>query len=151
MTTLIVGLGRLDRGDDGVGPAVVAGLALDDRLDVESMLLDDPTALIDLWTGRELVIVVDAVSSGSPPGTIHTIDATTGPLPQRPWAASGSHAFGLGAAVELARVLGRLPDHLLLVGIEVETTDHGQALSPAVAAAVEPAATAVSEVLDQRR
>ena len=151
MTTLIVGLGRPDRGDDGVGPAVVARLALDDRRDVESMLLDDPTTLIDLWTGRGLVIVVDAVTSGSPPGTIHIIDATTDPLPQGPWAATGSHAFGLGAAVELARALGRLPTRLLLVGVEAENTDHRQGLSLTVAAAVGPAASTVAEALDERR
>ncbi len=151
MTTLIVGLGRPDRGDDGVGPAVVSRLDLENRPDVDSMLLDEPTSLIDLWTGRELVIVVDAVSSGSPPGTIHTIDATTGPLPTGPWAAAGSHAFGLGAAVELARALDRLPTRLLLVGVEVEATDHGRGLSHAVAAAVGPAAAAVSEAVDERR
>jgi hydrogenase maturation protease len=46
-------------------------------------------------------------------------------------------SIGLGAAVERAAVLGRLPRQMLLYGVEVDDTSFGLGLTPAVAAAAE--------------
>jgi len=59
----------------------------------------------------------------------------------------GTHAFGLGAVVELARALQRLPDRLVLVGVEAESFDHGAPLSPAVRSAVDAAADQVGAAI----
>ena len=75
---------------------------------------------------------------------------TSGPLSPEAWAATGrggTHALGLAAVVELARALGRLPERVVVVGVEAERFDHGVPLSPAVAAAVTPAADAVASAL----
>ena len=111
---------------------------------------EDPTDLIELWAGHERVVVVDATWSASPAGTLHLIEtgADRDPLPEAAWARTGrggTHAFGLAAAVELARVLRRLPVHVTVVGVEAASFEPGEPLSPAVAAAV-PRAVAV--VLD---
>ena len=45
--------------------------------------------------------------------------------------------------VELGRALGRLPDRLVVVGVEAEGFDHGAPLTPQVAAAVPIAAARV--------
>lgn len=48
-----------------------------------------------------------------------------------------THAFSLAEAVELARILGQLPEHLIVYGIEGKEFTSGEGLSPEVAAAVE--------------
>lgn len=79
--------------------------------------------------------MIDAVRSGSVPGTVHRIDATAGPLPATLSAAS-THTLGIGEAIELARALGRLPERIVLYGIEAETIAAGEGLSAPVEAAV---------------
>jgi hydrogenase maturation protease len=144
---LVIGLGQPDRGDDAVGPAVarqVAAAGIEDLVVVER---DEPADLMDTWSTHDerRVVVVDAVRSGAAPGTIHVLEAGagSGPLSADTWAATGrggTHALGLAAVVELARALGTLPDQVVVVGVEAEQFDHGTSLSPAVAAAVLPAA-----------
>jgi hydrogenase maturation protease len=152
VTALVVGLGQVDRGDDAVGPAVARAVA-DRGLDgVVVMEHEDPTSLIDSWEGHDLVVVVDAVRAGSPGGTVHLLEAGAEAvaLPVSSWATAGrdgTHAFGLGPVVELARALGRLPRRLVLVGVEAEQLDHGAALSPAVLSAVETAADHVATLI----
>ncbi|MGV8967530.1 MAG: hydrogenase maturation protease [Cellulomonas sp.] len=149
---LVIGLGSPDGGDDAVGLWVarrVAELAPPDVVVVEH---EDPTGLIDLWRAAELAVVVDAVRSGSRPGTLFVLDAGKHAEPLTPdaWASTGrggTHAFGLAAAVELGRALHSLPDRLVLVGIEAATMEHGVGLSPAVGAAIDAAVAAVSAVV----
>lgn len=167
--TLVIGLGSPDRGDDAVGSLVaraVAGLRL---ADVRVVAHEDPTALIDLWAATDLTVVVDAVVSGCRPGALHVLDV--GAESQQPpdtdharqleaharrLSASGrraprrggTHAFGLGASVELARALHRLPPRLVLVGVEAASFEHGAPLSDAVSAAVPEAVRRVVEVIE---
>jgi hydrogenase maturation protease len=147
-TTLVVGLGAADRGDDAVGGHVaraVAALA-DPRLVVTEHA--DPTDLIEVWGAYDAVVVVDATCSDATAGAVHVLVTGAGldPLPEAAWARTGrggTHAFGLAAAVELARVLGRLPHRLTVVGVEAGSFEPGAPLTPAVAAAVPHAAEVV--------
>lgn len=155
MTDLVVGLGSPDGGDDAVGLWVARAVA---RLGLPGVVVvehEDPTGLIGLWDGSDLAVVVDAVRSGAPPGTLLVMAA--GPdapeLAEDAWARTGrggTHAFGLAAAVELARALRRLPRRLVLVGVEVATVDHSTALSAPVAAAVDAGVAAVVDALARR-
>jgi hydrogenase maturation protease len=110
----------------------------------------EPTALLDVWDGADALWLVDAVSSGSVPGTVHRVDAGTEPLPAALFRAS-SHLVGLGEAVELARTLGRLPRRVVFYGIEGESFEAGDELTPAVAAAVTRVAEAITRELSADR
>ena len=145
---LVVGLGSPDRGDDAVGPVVGRALAAHHLPGVDVVAHEDPTDLVELWSGRELVVVVDAVRSGSEPGTLVVVETGAGGerLPESAWGRTGrggTHAFGLASAVELARALRRLPRRVVLVGVEARSFDHGAPLSAPVAAAVPAALEAV--------
>ena len=105
----------------------------------------EPVGLIEEWTGADGVIVVDAVSSGAPAGTIHRLDPLSAPIPAA-LSQGSTHAFGLAETIELARALDRLPDRLLVYGIEGERFEAGDELSPPVSAAVD----AVREELRER-
>lgn len=136
---LVVGLGSPDRGDDAVGPTVARAVAALGLPGVQVAEHEDPTALIDLWSGCTLSVVVDAVCADGEPGSLVLRDTGPGgrPLSQSTWSGrGGTHAFGLGAAVELARALNKLPERVVLIGIEAATFEHGAPLSAPVAAAV---------------
>lgn len=149
---LVVGLGSIDRGDDAVGPTVARRVAELELPGVRVVENEDPTALLDLWTGHDLVVVVDAVASGGRPGTIHALetDESAPPLPESAWSGTGrggTHAFGVAAAVELARALHRLPPRLVVVGVEAAGFEYGEPLTERVAAALDATVSRVVEVL----
>jgi len=143
---LVAGVGRPDRGDDAVGPAVAGramGLVPPGVTVVERV---EPAGLIDAWAGAELVVVTDAVRSGQRPGTVHVLHACHGPLPVRT-GADGTHGLGLAEVIELGRALQRLPPRLVVVGVEAQQFGLGAPMSPVVRACVERAAQAVAEVV----
>ena len=93
--------------------------------------------------------------TATPPGAITVIEVGAGrpQLPPEAWAATGrggTHAFGLATAVELARVLGRLPGRVTVVGVEAASFAPGTALSPEVAASVDDAVAIVGAVARDR-
>lgn len=130
---VIIGVGNAARGDDAAGLIAARRLG---GLEHEG----DPVALLDMWREADVAVVIDAVSSGAEPGTVHRFDATSAPLPARLRGSTSSHALGLAEAIELGRTLGRLPGRLLVYGIEGERFEAGTELTPAVAAAVEAVA-----------
>jgi hydrogenase maturation protease len=143
---LVIGLGQRERGDDAIGPAVATMLASKRLPGVRVIEHEDPVRLLDEWQGADLVVVIDAIRSGQPPGTVRVLDARDDPMPD--WTGGGgTHAFGLNAAVELARALGRLPARLLIVGVEAGHFRFAEPLSPAVAAAVAQAVRVVTDAV----
>ena len=91
--------------------------------------------LIEEWASADEAIVIDAVSSGADPGTIHRLEANEARLPTGLFRGS-THALGVAEAVELARALERLPARLTVIGIEGAVFEAGRGLTPAVEAAV---------------
>jgi hydrogenase maturation protease len=144
MRVVAVAVGNVYRSDDGVGLAVAERLR-ETAPDLEVVTCEqEPLRLLDAWNGADLALVVDAVSSGSEPGTIHRFDATERPVPAAVFRGS-THALGVGDAIELARTLGRLPSRVLVFGVEGERFTAGDRLSPAVAAVVAPLAAELGE------
>jgi hydrogenase maturation protease len=141
----VIGVGNPWRGDDGAGLAVARRLrgTLPDGVDVLERE-GEPTSLLDAWEDADALWLVDAVSSGAPPGTLHRLDAAEQELPAGMFGAS-THHFGLAEAVELARALGRLPRHTVVFGVEGASFDTGEGLTPEVDAAAARAAEAVRE------
>jgi len=126
---LLIGVGNPLRGDDGAGP-VVAKLIRERHHPCISVREHDGegASLIETWASAQKVIVVDAVSSDSPPGTIYRLDATEQPLPGKVFQSS-THAFGLHDAIELARALHRLPRQIIIYGIVGKCFETGSGLS----------------------
>jgi hydrogenase maturation protease len=136
MKNLLIAIGEEFRGDDAVGPLVVRAAA--NRLPggwTATEHRGDLTGLLDAWEGAAHVIVVDAVASGAPAGTLHRLDGLAQALPPD-FAAASSHGVGLGGAVALGRALGRLPARLSVVGIEGVAAPMGGGLSREVEAAL---------------
>jgi len=143
---LIVGIGHPDRGDDAAGRVLAETLGRRAPGLPVAQCDGEATRLIALFEGRDAVVLVDACRSGAAPGTILRRDLGRdlkgGPLP-RGLAPASSHGFGLAEAVELARMLDRLPPDCRLIGIEAARFDLGAPLTPAVAQAVARVAEAL--------
>ncbi len=137
---IVIGVGNRFRGDDAVGLRVVQRL----RESVTCYESDgDPSDLIVLFGSDPEVIVVDAMVSGSPPGTLTATDIVLGDpssahVPLR--SQSSTHGFGVFEALELARILGTIPHRLTVIGIEGASFAPGTPLTPALESAVEQAA-----------
>jgi hydrogenase maturation protease len=143
----VIGVGNPWRRDDGAG--LVAARRLHGTVPAGVAVLEhegEPTALVDRWEGADAVWLVDAVSSGAAPGTVHRLDASEAPLPAALFRAS-SHLVSVAEAVELARALDRLPARVVVLGIEGTRFEAGEGLSAEVATAVDRVVDALREEL----
>ena len=115
MRNLIVGIGNAMRGDDAAGLIAARMVCGDDVevIELESNIL----SLLDLWDGYDTVILIDAVSSGAPRGTIHCWDVRNDRIPFEMFACS-THQFSVAETIELGKILDNLPRSLWIVGIE---------------------------------
>jgi hydrogenase maturation protease len=161
---LIACLGNIFLGDDAFGVAVArrlagrplpAGVRLVDfgirGLDLTLTLLDDTC---------EVVILVDAVSRGGPPGTLYVIEPEVG---RHDGAEAASplempietHALDPARVLQVAAALGGRVRRVLLVGCEPSRfepeADSILELSRPVQAAVDEAAALVERLVDQIR
>jgi hydrogenase maturation protease len=145
---VVIGVGNPERGDDAVGPEVVAHLEgfVPPGVRLATTSGSDPATVMGLWEGADRVILVDAMVSGAAAGTVERFDAAAGPLPHNVRLVS-THALGAGMAMEMARALGRLPERMSVYGIEGCCFDVGADLSPRVAGAVPVAAGMILEEL----
>lgn len=133
----IIGVGNLFRGDDAAGLLAARRLKalVEDRAEVIEAELAGLDVL-DLMAEASAVILIDAARSGRPAGTIHRLDASAGPISADLFPHS-THVLHAVDAIELGRTLGLLPPRVLVYGMEVGDTTAGNALSPAVAGALE--------------
>jgi hydrogenase maturation protease len=143
----IIGCGNRARMDDGVGVVVAERLR---KVGIDVVVESgEALALIDSWKGENEVVLVDAVSTGAPPGTVHTWnDPHLLSLAGTP---SSTHGFGVAEAVELAWVLGRLPRKMLVYGIEGKSFKHGYDISHELQPAIEEVVQRITAYVSGRR
>ena len=131
MNTVIVGVGNEFQGDDGIGRHIARNLK---SKQLESITIKEEsgeaTSLMEAWTGADQVIIIDAMVSGKTPGTVSRFDATDSPLPKDVFPHFSSHTFSVAESIELARALNRLPQEVIVYGIEGKNFQSGFGLSP---------------------
>ena len=146
---VIIGVGNILMGDDGVGPAAVAllrrrGLAA--RADLIDAGLAFSDVLFDIEPGRPL-IVIDAVRGGSEPGTVYRLaldDIAGGGA-----SAVSLHEVSVLPAFRMEALTGRDFTDVTLFGIEPGRLDWGEQLSPPVAEAIEWLLAEIESYLDR--
>jgi hydrogenase maturation protease len=137
-STLIIGVGNELRRDDGAGIAVAQQLRNNADLPAQIDIIThhgEGLGLLEAWQGYQRVIIIDATRSGAAAGSVCCFDVLSRELPEHFFNYS-SHLFGLAEAIRLARVLDRLPDELMVYGIEGAEFAYGEGLTPVVAAGV---------------
>jgi hydrogenase maturation protease len=134
---LVIGIGNPDRGDDGAGR--LAAQRLRGLLPPAVGVVEhdgEATSLLAELDGAETAILIDASVSAAAAGSVRRFDVARAPLPRAAFSLS-SHGLGLAEAVELARVLGQLPERCIVYAVEAAGFDAGGALSAPVCAAVD--------------
>jgi hydrogenase maturation protease len=152
---MVAGIGNVFLGDDGFGVEVVRrlmceppspGVAVVDigirALHLAFELLDPP----------ELLLIVDAVSRGEPPGTLYLIDVDVkvdaGAEPEDASHGLGdAHGITVSAVLATLRALGGTPPRTRLVGCEPAFIGAAMELSPSVAASVPRALAMVKKAI----
>ena len=153
MKVLVAGVGNVFLGDDGFGVEVVRRLAerpLPEGVQLADYGIRGMHLAYDLAGGAyETTILIDAVATGEPPGTVSVIELDPAAAP----AAELLDAHGMQPDVVLGLValLGEHPGKVLLVGCEPAVIDHGMELSPPVAQAVGAAVDTTLELLAARQ
>lgn len=150
MTALhIVGVGNPWRSDDSVGLQVIDALiACGAGSDSVTLRKSDGDVadLIDVFQVSEEVVLVDAMNAGDEltAGEVQVFDVSRDTVPAEQLRTS-THALGVLEAIELARVLNCLPARVTVWGITGQCFEMGDALSAAVADAVQPVAARIRQ------
>lgn len=146
---LVLGIGQSLRGDDAAGLEVVRQwrerfpeTAGRPEVQVEASELPG-LALLDLLGEVEAAVIVDAVQSIHPPGTIHRL--TEAELQSFTSDARSAHGWGLAETLRLADQVMEARPQIRIVGLTAGQTEMGAGLSGAVADAVAKACEAVEE------
>lgn len=154
---LVAGIGNIFKGDDGFGVEVANRLAMKSGNEAVQIVdfgirgLDLAYALMD--GDYRLVILVDAVQRGGPPGTVYLI---TPELTDNGWEMGvGTQTHGMDPARVLAwvRAMGEKLTEIRIVGCEpAELGDDEElklGLSTVVAEAVEPAVLTIERLIEE--
>lgn len=146
---LVIGIGNAYARDDGVGLEVARRLR--ERAPARVKVVErggEGAELMEAWREAGAVILIDAVRSGARPGTLRRIDCRLHQL-DRSLFGDSTHAFSVAEAVELSRVMGRLPARLVVLGVEGSDFTAGTELSPDVRKAVPLAVDAALEEINE--
>ena len=152
---LVACVGNIFLSDDGFGVEVAAALVrapVPDGVKVVDFGIRSVHLAYELLEGYDVLVVVDPVAQQEgPPGTLYVIepdlparDERADPLPE---VMLDPHDLTPGGVMSLVPTLGGAVDRILVVGCQPEVLDDGIGLSPAVQAAVQPAADLVREVV----
>jgi hydrogenase maturation protease len=141
---LVLGLGNVLLGDDGLGAAAVARVERNYRIPSGVQLEDGGTlgmSLLGLLAESERVILVDAVRTGSPPGTLVRIDGEEVMDAVRD--RLSPHQVGVADVLDAARLIDRYPSSVTLLGLVPEAIDLSVVRSSAVDARIDELVAAV--------
>ncbi|MGH9186540.1 MAG: hydrogenase maturation protease [Acidimicrobiales bacterium] len=153
MRVLVAGVGNVLRADDAFGVEVARRLGervLPDDVRVIETGIGGIALVQELTDGWDALVVIDAVDRDRPPGTVMLIEPDVIDVDALSWderhdLLADMHLATPERALMLARALGVLPAHVLLVGCQPEDAAAvGRGLSHPVAEAVD---VAVDEVL----
>ncbi|MDQ6910016.1 MAG: hydrogenase maturation protease [Actinomycetota bacterium] len=153
MRILVAGVGNTLRADDGFGPEVahrLEAMELREGVHVVETGIGGIALVQELQEGWDALIVVDTVDLDRTPGNVmlidpEIVDVNALSLGDRHDLLADMHLATPERVLMLAKALGVLPPHVLMVGCQpVDPHGVGETLSPPVAAAVD---VAIAEIL----
>lgn len=146
---LVLGLGNLLCSDDGLGVAAVERLAESWEAPAGARVLDGGTlglSLLPYLAEAAQVLLVDAIRGDGPPGTLVRLEGDdVGPAVRE---RLSPHQVGVADLIDGLRLLGRLPDRLILLGLVPDSFELSVERTPAVEARLDDL---VAAVLDEAR
>ena len=101
--------------------------------------------LLDVTADRDHLILVGAVDTGSPPGTIVRLKDNEIPAVFR--TKSSPHQLGLQDVLALLRLLDSAPAHVTVIGVQPASLELGLELTPLIAARLDAMVEMVADEL----
>ncbi len=148
MNVLVLGIGNVLMMDDSIGVRAVEELEKKYCFPEGVELLDGGTSGIELLSyigGRDHLIIIDALKSGLPPGSVMRVEGED--VPARFMTRISPHQLGLSDVLAVATISDRLPGNLVLFGVEPKTVRLGLGLSKEVRASLDKlVATVIQEL-----
>ncbi len=150
-TVRVLGLGNVLMGDDAFGPWVIEFLSAGWTFPGEVSVVDVGTPGLDLvpyLSGASHVVIVDTVRSDGNPGELRLYrKAEVLKVPPQP--RLSPHDPGVKETLLMLDFAGTGPEEVLLVGAIPGSSAMGVGLTPALQAAVAPAAAEVLRELER--
>lgn len=146
---LVLGIGNILCGDDGIGPSVVNLLQKQNWPDTVQ-ILEVGTALLNhleiIGSTRHLFII-DALRTGAKPGTIHRFHLEELASSLEP--AITSHGIPLKQVIALAQEQTGFPVKVIIFGIEPLSLELATELSPPIKATLSQITAQIMEELNR--
>ena len=136
MKTLVAGIGSTIRGDDGVGVRAAREFKARSPEGVDVIELGTAgLSLLDFVEGFDRLVVIDAIVTGAPPGTVTEL---TGEEVAKAVHLGIGHEADLPTALSLGQKLSRhMPTDVTVVAVEAgDITTFSEHLTPEVASAI---------------
>lgn len=152
MTIGVIGVGNILLMDEGVGPKVVEILQKNYQFEPEIEIIDGGTLGLDLLTYIEKfkkLLLIDIVDFHKEPGYIGILRGEE--IPPYLKTKLSLHHVGVQDLLEIARLMGMMPEELVLVGIQPHTIEIGLDLSETIAGKIEKLVEEVLKILESWR
>lgn len=134
MEICIIGVGNILMQDEGIGPKVADILKKNYTFKPDIEIIDGGTLGLDLLPYLEKykkILLIDVVDFGKEPGFIKILRGEE--IPPYLKTKLSVHHVGVQDLLEVARLMGYMPEDLVLVGIQPEIIDLGLDLTPTLA------------------
>lgn len=146
---VVIGIGNIFRSDDGVGPYIIDKLKeANISKNVELKNLESATIdILNVIEGAFTVIVIDSIECSTKIGKIHELQLDDLPERERSF---NLHNIGLKSIFLTAKKLERLPQNLLIYGIEIKDVSYNNQLSSEVKTAADKLVKKLEEEFTQK-
>ena len=150
MKILVLGIGNTLLADEGVG--IVAMQALESQFGARENMefIDGGTLSFTLAvpiSECDALLVIDAAELGAAPGTVHSYEGEAMDRFLGENRKSSVHEVGLLDLRAISLLTGYWPQHRALIGIQPAFVGWGEALTPAVAAALPEISSVATEII----
>lgn len=146
---LVIGIGNILIKDEGIGVRVAEQM-MKMSLPPDVEVMDGGTGGLDLLyavEGRKKVIVVDAVKTGSPPGTLFRF--TDKDLGEKKGTLRSAHGIDFSDVISASVYFKTKPEEIVFLGIEPEDLGAGLELSPKIGGMIPVLINLVMKELDR--
>ena len=145
---LVLGMGNILLEDEGLGIHALKLLEQQYVVPAEVEFLDGGTsgmALIDLLSGRKQLLVLDAVQTGEPPGTL--VKMNDKDVPVYFGLRITPHQLGLSDVLATMKLTDEQPDHVTVLGLVPKSLEMSLDLSDCISEKMHQLVTAVVDEL----
>lgn len=150
MKTVIIGVGNLIMGDEGIGIHVVKELQAENKFSQDVEIIDGGTSSFELQLfieKSEKIIIIDAIKGKKKPGTIYKLSPEK--LKRNSSSVTSLHQLNFLHVLELSKMRGYNPK-VIIYGIEPEKVELSLELSDNIKSMLPKVVKLINEEVEGR-